>query len=387
MLFTPETMAVAGRVNTLVLEARAPMIQAPEARLLGLTQGQIINAIAEVRGERLKLILQGRPIDLPRGLRLQAGDTVVLKAQVQSTGQWQLQPQSINGKPVTLAPASQPTPPVQSHAQPLQPLAQPDLAVSTRLSALLSRPPDTAGWAHLFKSGALGQLLTRLVNPTAVTVADERFDQWPLLNLRMASLTPKTLRDAMLASGLSAEALLARGDQKGGKDVKSLLRQLMAVLNQGTNAHAVVKDAFDDIERAQVDAAQALERRELAFSLVLPFVDADPINLKFQRHAKRDETPGSVYTVDVHTQNKQLGELWMRSQIHIQPQQTDVALTMWAVRADVAAQARAHIDDLRDELDAAGLGLLDVQIFNAARPSQDSAWTTPDAGAVLDVSA
>ena len=80
MLFTPETMAVAGRVNTLVLEARAPMIQAPEARLLGLTQGQIINAIAEVRGERLKLILQGRPIDLPRGLRLQAGDTVVTKA-------------------------------------------------------------------------------------------------------------------------------------------------------------------------------------------------------------------------------------------------------------------------------------------------------------------
>ena len=482
-------MAVAGRMNTLVIDARAPVIQAPEARLLGLTQGQIVNAIAEVRGERLKLILQGRAIELPRGLRLSPGDAVTLKALAQTSGQWQLQPQAINGKPVTLAPTPQTTqapqtaptpqttpasqiaqatqttagsqamsakqipqgqpslqpaptgvptaiaqagaPAPPSHvrsipdvqvtskagealaaatnkpatAQPpagVQPLAQPDAAVSARLSALLSRPPDTSAWAHLFKSGALDQLLkwvtnaaprssaatTTLATPTgAAAPLAERFDQWPLLNLRMGGLTPRTLRDAMLASGLSAEALLARGDSKGRPDVKTLLRQLMAVLQQGTNAHTVVKDAFDDIERAQVDAAQALERRELAFSLVLPFSDAEPVNLKFQRHAKRDDAQGHVYTVDVHTQNQRLGELWMRSQIHIQADRTDVALTMWAVRADVAVQARAHVDDLRDELEVAGLGLIEVQVFNAARPNQDGAWTSPDAGTVLDVSA
>ena len=498
MLFSPETMAVAGRLNTLVIDARAAVIQAPEARLLGLTQGQIVNAIAEVRGERLKLILQGRAIELPRGLRLSPGDVVTLKTLAQTSGQWQLQPQAINGKPVTLAPtpqiaqapqtaskpqtapASQTTPasqtaqttqttpapqttpgaatpiPAPTGAQTtiaqagaptakvrpktpvppghvrftpdaqvttkaadalaaatnkpvatqtpagVQPLAQPDAAVSARLSALLSRPPDTSAWAHLFKSGALDQLLkwvthaaprssaatSALATPVgAAAPLAERFDQWPLLNLRMGGLTPRTLRDAMLASGLSAEALLARGDSKGRPDVKTLLRQLMAVLQQGTNAHTVVKDAFDDIERAQVDAAQALERRELAFSLVLPFSDAEPVNLKFQRHAKRDDAPGHVYTVDVHTQNQRLGELWMRSQIHIQADRTDVALTMWAVRADVAVQARAHVDDLRDELEAAGLGLIEVQVFNAARPNQDAAWTTPDAGTVLDVSA
>jgi hypothetical protein len=498
MLFSPETMAVAGRLNTLVLEARAPVIQAPEARLLGLTQGQIVNAIAEVRGERLKLILQGRAIELPRGLRLSPGDAVTLKALAQTSGQWQLQPQAINGKPVTLvstpppAQAPQSTPvsqtvsapqtmlgkPIPQAAQPsqpgqsragaptpipastgapttsaqtgvqaamvshktpaphgnfqatpdariatkaadalaaannkpaaaqtpagMQPLAQPDAAVSARLSALLSRPPDTSAWAHLFKSGALDQLLKWVTNAAprssagtqslvtstgAAAPLAERFDQWPLLNLRMGGLTARTLRDAMLASGLSAEALLARGDSKGRPDVKTLLRRLMAVLQQGTNAHTVVKDAFDDIERAQVDAVQALERRELAFSLVLPFSDAEPINLKFQRHAKRDDAPGHVYTVDVHTQNQRLGELWMRSQIHIQADRTDVALTMWAVRADVAVQARAHVDDLRHELEAAGLGLIEVQVFNAVRPNQDAAWTTPDAGTVLDVSA
>jgi hypothetical protein len=489
MLFSPETMAVAGRLNTLVIDARAAVIQAPEARLLGLTQGQIVNAIAEVRGERLKLILQGRAIELPRGLRLSPGDAVTLKALAQTSGQWQLQPQAINGKPVALAPSPQiaqapqtaskpqtapasPTTPASQTAQTtqttpapqttpgaatpipaptgaqttiaqaaapvppghvrftpdaqvttkaaealaaatnkpvatqtpagVQPLAQPDAAVSARLSALLSRPPDTSAWAHLFKSGALDQLLkwvthaaprSSAATPALATPAGaaaplaERFDQWPLLNLRMGGLTPRTLRDAMLASGLSAEALLARGDSRGRPDVKTLLRQLMAVLQQGTNAHTVVKDAFDDIERAQVDAAQALERRELAFSLVLPFSDAEPINLKFQRHAKRDDAPGHVYTVDVHTQNQRLGELWMRSQIHIQADRTDVALTMWAVRADVAVQARAHVDDLRDELEAAGLGLIEVQVFNAARPNQDAAWTTPDAGTVLDVSA
>ena len=88
MLYTPETLALAGRANPVLLEGRAPIIQAAQARALGLTDGQVVNAVAQVRGERLKLLLQGSVIDWPAGMRLKAGDTVALRAHVQTNGSW-----------------------------------------------------------------------------------------------------------------------------------------------------------------------------------------------------------------------------------------------------------------------------------------------------------
>ena len=502
MLFTSETVAVAARMSALVLEARAPIVQAPEARVLGLTEGQIITALAGIRGERLKLILQGRGIDLPRGLRLKEGDTVVLKAHAQTNGQWQLQPVSVNGQAVKSAatlvgqggaainsvPSNQegeaiepirgqtprqdpsglpprapaagaadtpakhahaavrgaadparpekapaeralprekllPTrqflaqnarslPPVQQDgvapskagANAPKPLAQADTTVPARLNALIASTPEPLAWARLFKSDAFSQLLAmvsglpnRRADASATAprrpIVSQTFDQWPMSGLRMRSLTPEGLRNALLASGLSAEAMLVRGEKKAGTDGKSLLRQLLSVAKLGSEAHTVVKDALDEIQRVQVDAAQALDRRELAFSLVLPFADADPVSFKFHRKGKRDDLAGNVYTVDVHTQSRRLGDLWMRSKIDIQRERTDVALTMWIPRADVAKQAQAQLGALRAELEAAGLGLVDAHVLQSARPqgaaSDAETRLTPGNGdrSVWDVSA
>jgi hypothetical protein len=97
MLYTPETLAMAGRANPVLLEGRAPIVQAPQAKALGLTDGQVVNAVAEVRGERLKLILQGSAIDWPAHMRLKAGDKLALRAHVQTNGTWVLQPLPANG--------------------------------------------------------------------------------------------------------------------------------------------------------------------------------------------------------------------------------------------------------------------------------------------------
>ena len=159
MLFSPETLALAGRANPVLLEGRSPIVQAVQAKALGLSDGQIVSAIAEVRGERLKLILQGRAIDWPSGLRLKPGETVLLKAYVQTNGTWLLQPQTGAGAGSSVgtllaggrvAPFNAPVATAANVASgqavapsAYSPLANADAAMSARLSGLLARPPDT----------------------------------------------------------------------------------------------------------------------------------------------------------------------------------------------------------------------------------------------------
>ena len=399
MLYTPETLALAGRANPILLEGRAPIIQAAQARALGLTDGQVVSAIAQVRGERLKLMLQGRAIDWPAGMRLKAGDTVALSAHLQANGSWLLKPLTAGASrpDAKSAPSTSGAPTTSAYA----PLAHADAAMSARLSSLLARAPDTRAWTHLFQSGALSQLVSALGSSVAGTASaqpgatptgrGEWFDLWPALRLSMASLSPTGLREAMLANGLSAEALLARGSAAAAQDTKTLLRNLLRKLGPAAPNSAVVREALDDLERAQVEAVQALDRRELSFSMVLPFIDADPIDLRFKRPARNSPDDPAVFTVDVHTNNQRLGELWLRTVITppsapaTEPPSVD--MTMWAIRDDVARAARLASADLADELEAKGLAMATLQVFNAPRPASTHAWQPPHAGTVLDVNA
>ena len=418
MLFSLETLALAGRANPALLDGRSPIVQALQAKALGLSDGQIVSAIAEVRGERLKLILQGRAIDWPSGLRLKPGETVLLKAHVQTNGTWVLRPLTGAGAgagssvgtlleggrvapfnaPVATAANVASGPAVAPSAY--SPLANADAAMSARLSGLLARPPDTQAWMHLFQSGALSQLVTALgatlgASPGSggAPVAGKRewFDLWPALRLSMASLSTAGLREAMLANGLSAEALLVRGSPNAAIDIKALLRNMLRRLGPTTPGSVVLSDALDDLERAQVEAVQSLDKRELAFSMVLPFVDADPVTLRFRRQARTNPNDPAVFTVDVHTNSQRLGELWLRTVIT--PPATgssgasSVDMTMWALREDVAQAALAARGDLAGELDAKGLSMTNLQVFNAARPASSHTWSPPEAGSVLDVNA
>ncbi len=416
MLFSPETLALAGRANPVLPEGRSPIVQAVQAKALGLSDGQIVSAIAEVRGERLKLILQGRAIDWPSGLRLKPGEAVLLKAHVQTNGTWVLQPQTGAGAgssvgtllaggrvapfhaPVATAANVAAGPAVAPSAY--SPLANADAAMSARLSGLLARPPDTQAWMHLFQSGALSQLVSALgatlgASPGSggIPVAGKRewFDWWPALRLSMASLSATGLREAMLANGLSAEALLVRGSPNAATDIKALLRNMLRRLGPTTPGSVVLSDALDDLERAQVEAVQSLDKRELAFSMVLPFVDTDPVTLRFRRQARTNPNDPAVFTVDVHTNSQRLGELWLRTVITPPATGTSgassVDMTMWALREDVAQAALAARGDLAGELDAKGLSMTNLQVFNAARPASSHTWSPPEAGSVLDVNA
>ena len=57
---------------------------------------------------------------------------------------------------------------------------------------------------------------------------------------------------------------------------------------------------------------------------------------------------------------------------------------MWAVREDVAQQARSHATELVLELGAAGLELQQFQIYNSPRPGSDQTRSAPERGLVVD---
>jgi hypothetical protein len=76
-----------------------------------------------------------------------------------------------------------------------------------------------------------------------------------------------------------------------------------------------------------------------------------------------------------------LGEVWLHTLIKAGHQ---VELTMWALREDVAQQARAHSTELVMELGAAGLELQQFQIYNSPRPGTDLTRPAPQRGLVVD---
>jgi hypothetical protein len=122
-------------------------------------------------------------------------------------------------------------------------------------------------------------------------------------------------------------------------------------------------------------------RGELAFHAVIPFWDADPVDLYFKKSksGKEDDAEHQL-SVDIHSKSRVLGEIWLNTSIK---QSTQVDLVMWAVRPEVAELARTNASELGYELGVSGLTLNSFQIFNATKPSEEQV-PRPHAGSVLD---
>jgi hypothetical protein len=79
-----------------------------------------------------------------------------------------------------------------------------------------------------------------------------------------------------------------------------------------------------------------------------------------------------------------LGEVWLHTQIS---QESQVDLTMWALRSDVADMARLKAKDLGFDLQDSGLQLNSFQIFNAPKPLEQEQLSPTALGRVVDAKA
>lgn len=356
-----EQAALPGRLNPSYLEGRPLPLAEPVARALGLRDGQVVQAAIRLDGESLKLQLSDQLLDLPPGLRFRPGDEIWLRA-YRGIGGWVLKP---TGSGPGLPPA-----PLAATAD-----AETPSAIS-RLLALSLRPPAAPSLLDLFRPASAAALVRAAGDP-------ELAAQVGRLQLSMRGLSPAALQGAVLSSGLWAEAMLGRGQAPPPTDAKSLLRRMVRALSErDSGAIEQLKRAIDDIESSQVDALAAQARGELSFSMVLPFSDANPVHIRFFRPARRADREAPPFSVDIHTVNEVLGEIWLKTSV---ARAAHVDLLMWALKDSVVRHAQRHSAALGKRLAESGLTLDSFRIFHAARPNLPDSWTPP--GAMLDVSA
>jgi hypothetical protein len=356
-----EQTALPGRLNPFYLDGRTITLLLPIAQQLGLRDGQIIQAAIEMRGETLKMLYGGQVIDLPPGLRFRPGEQLWLRAN-RSAGGWTLR--AVDGRGASGA--AQGAPSALS-------AAAADSGIS-RLAALSLRPPMSPSLLNIFQPGVMSGLLQSAGDPGLASLFQS-------MQLSMRGLTPGALQGAVMASGFWLEALLGRGQPAPTPDTKTLLRKMIrALADKEPVKSEQLRRAIDDIESAQVESLAAQSRGELGFSMVLPFVDANPVEIKFFRPPRRPGQQKTPFSVDIHTENDVLGEIWLKTSI---TEAAHVDLMMWALKASVVRLAKRHTQALAERLSFAGLTMDSFHVFHSARPSLPDSWAPP--GAMLDV--
>jgi hypothetical protein len=353
-----------GRSNPIYLEGKLLPLTVAQARDLDLVDGQVVQALVQSRGgDNLALLLRGKQIDLPRlpwTVGWQVGQSVSL--QVQASG---------------VAVGLQPLPGAA--------LAAAGAPYFSRVGKLLFRPPGLEQLGQIFKPGVLDALLQ-------TSGRADLLAQWRGMQLSMTQYDPQQLAQAInraVISSMGAEVRLLKGLPVPVDDPKQLLRKLMAALSDDDDEGSVgalgkLTQAVDDLESSQVQAAQAQAQKEVLISLMLPFGDADPVELQFRRAPRKEGQEPPPLTVNVHSRSQDIGEVWLKTQLHGLDR---VDLTMWALREGVVEQARARSSELGTQLFEAGLAMQSFQVIHGPRPLGTADWVPSGRGLVVDIRA
>ena len=138
---------------------------------------------------------------------------------------------------------------------------------------------------------------------------------------------------------------------------------------------------IDEVESRQLESLQAQQSKELSYSFVLPFMDANAVEIELYREALNLSGVGGDWVINLHTESPGLGELWLKTTLK---SAANIEMVMWAPRIDVAERAREATSELEYELQRFGLNLEKLDVLNAPRPSLSDGLG--GSGQVVDVS-
>lgn len=347
----PEQVNLNARSSPIFLEGVVAIkISEQLAKQLGLRDNQIVRGVIENRGDLLKLMINNKEIDWIGSRRYRAGDRVDFRVTLSEQGRVL--------QPITLP----------NH------LSTSEVALSDRLLQLLYRPQQASVMLQLFMPRALKPLLSQF-SPSA---SSQQIGQ---LLSSMGAISPSTVKNALINSGLFTESHLAK-KQFIKQDIKLFLRNLLRVgaLQTQTQAISEIEQAIDQIESRQLETLQAQQNREISYSFTLPFNDAEPVDIEFKRGRGSDGEPSDEWVINLYTNSPALGQVWLKAVFH---SDSRLDMTMWAESEQCAELARKASSELEYELQAFGLQLGKFQILNTTRPPADKEFT--GSGHVVDV--
>ncbi len=344
------------------LTLRQAYVDAPVAKQLGLSDGQVVQALAEVKPDGLAFKLNGQYFQFPLQPYIKNGDLAQLRAQMLPNGQWILQLLHTGAYAGSELPPTPNTPP-------------------SRLRTLLFQPEGFAKWLEILSPGRLERF---------APMGHELVRQYLRTRPYMGSVQASDIKRGLETTLRSLESRLIQGESVAVTDPRQLLRTLMLerqrLAPEDEIGQTLLKEAADELDASQVKAVTAHAHGELNLAWVIPFADAEPVHLHFEHAADRPGQPPNPFIVNMHTESRDLGEIWLKTTISPEAIRRRVDLTMWAVRSDVAAFARFNADGLTDEIEAMGMQMGRFDVFNSRRPAPEP-LAAPDHGQLVDTRA
>ena len=397
MLQGPEQVMGVPKIPQSQMELRPIWVDTRVAQELGLQDHQIIQATVVLQDKSVRLWLKDFSFEIPYTWNVKPGDMPFVSVRAMP-GAWSIQLQSN-----PLGPTAPNVPQAQTnalgaagaalvHGANVPTLGLNGASVAASAQALINSPQLLGSRLLMLQQQPSGfEMGSQLMRPDLLSQMSAQlgvgawFENFRKLTLSMSQVSGLALKKAVLSQAQSSENSLLKG-MDASDSPKAMLHKLMDALNQlGHNSHTdqklMVQRSIDEIESAQLRAVQDFARGELSLRVVIPFSDADPVDLHFRKPPREEGQPDTPLSVDIHSKSRLLGEVWLQTII---TQTTQVDLRMWALRPEVAQLAHDNASELTYELDASGLKLKTFEIFNAQRPLEESDLITSAHGRVVD---
>ena len=344
----PEQVNFPVRPTPIFLEGVVPINVSEEvAKDLGLRDGQIVRAVVGMREEELRLIINNRELTGLAGNQLKVGETLDLRV-------------SNNGRLLQPLAAASPLPEV---------LASP----GPRLLSLLFRPAGQSSVTQILMPHGSNSGLQALVE-------GENARWLSQLIHSMARLSPIAVKRALMTSGLFTEGRLARS-LPPNFDLKQLLKTILRSQSPQSLIAQDIESAVDEIESRQLESLQAQNNRSVSYTFHMPFSDANPVQVQFERGPRQGEESEPDWVINLHTDSGTMGELWLKTTFK---PSLRLDMEMWAARAEIAQLARSSSSQLDKQLQEFGLTLGKMTVHNANRPLGGTQELRP--GGMVDVS-
>ena len=378
------------RREPIFLEGRFPMLMPAQARLYGLEEGQVINAVIKQSGINVTLNWGSMRLLMPNASALEVGKSYELVVTLLGNGMFALKPvlteknKALSQPPsvavltssdqtnseLILSPQAQAKP---THLSLGEAFAT-ALHLDTDVVRLLAHNPILPEFLKLLH--ALGKGKWPSVDDTDANNLNHSNDSdsnivslmqpWVNLVSSQGHVSPQSIRQALLMSGLATELKLKNRSTDLDGDLKVILRQLLNNnLDTDTNISSVVTQGIDNIERHQLDALQAQIQGYVNLQFAFYLGNAGPWVLHFFRNKTDDSRAKIPFCVDVHSRHSGLGPLWLRSLLG---SNDEISMKMWAQRPEIAALARENRSSLQHQLQESGLFLKSFQVIEGIDP-------------------
>lgn len=337
-MLTAEPMNMSMRPNIVYVEGAAAgmRINPEQARVLGLREGQVINAVVAQRADGNLLLVGNQQLAMPARMSLPQGAASFLVTVVNGNMALSL-----------IDPSS---------ANKLNQRADAD----ARFGRLLGH----AGGMHLgrlFSPGVMPQILG---SPASGDLG--QILRGLLMNSR--EISGASIRRSLENFGLFTESEIRQtGMAPANQGIKSALIGLRALLQSRQRDTTSISGAIDELEARQIESLAQQVAGKTSLSWVIPFADQWPVYIRLSQ----DETPGNTennvqktWSVDLEAGLDE--QTAMSANIRVDASK-QIEVRIWLPSVELFNAAQAAREELINRLREQGITVVTLNIFPTSR--------------------